>query len=489
MILLLALENAAVPTDGESSDSCLNDALDSQAMDAADHSKVGSCLLQARSASAASQREGSLDESAEQRQDQMALAEGSVGHRQEPVQQPSDDLASGTYWTDVEATLAAAAHSTPPPGPHEIKPVDQSAQSLVHGRLLEPWVQAWRNMVRDDGQPLNTRIGAALLYDVSVDELTLGTRTPPPTQGQVNYQLHANCPLVIFQRELDISPPLCGQSQGAWTDPSTKRVALRWEKQGRGMHFGADSAVDGNGSVTFASIQPQVVLKGYKFSLMNCMGTARWTIDESVIKVKHMGAHDRTMPQHSNDPNELREQYLLQYSVVADDGTVVLQTNLFRMFSDKVVFSMFAGNSAEPQVVALANRTGRWTGNGWRSCARNGRGWHLEFPQQKHDLNHAATLLDLRVAAAAIVTLMAARDEDRDVTTGLATTGDFQVFLSFAGTFVVMLQVALMACCCCCFCVKTGAKDKLKTFLFKLEGASMPKRPLNAQPPALNPAF
>merc|ERR1719487_2308799 len=179
--------------------------------------------------------------------------------------------------------------------------------------------------------------------------------TPPPSQRFVDSQLQSNCPMVYFEHKLDIFPPLCGETQGVWIDPTKNRnrTVLRWENKGHsgdpyalsdkghGLHFSVDSAITGNGSTTFINVDPQVVLRGYKFSLLNCLGLSRYSIDESIIKIDRMGAHDSTSEQR--DPHYDHTEYFFQYSVMKDD-TVVLQTDRFRMFSDNVNFSLVEGD-------------------------------------------------------------------------------------------------------------------------------------------------
>merc|ERR1719440_1260544 len=117
----------------------------------------------------------------------------------------------------------------------------------------------------------------------------------------------------------------------------------------------------------------------------------------------------------------------------------------------------------------------------------------MEFPRHlegnyDHDRDKD-TLLDPRVAATAIITLMASRDEDRDLTTGLAGAGEREMFLNVARACVIMIQATLLCCCCATLCVLSGLKDKVSKCLFRLEGACLPKRPMNARVPALHPVI
>merc|ERR1719160_793069 len=106
------------------------------------------------------------------------------------------------------------------------------------------------------------------------------------------------------------------------------------------MYFGIDSSMSGNGSAKFARIQPQVAVAGYRFSLVNCLGIARYSIEEAITKIDKMGAHEQTMGQDPGAvPFHEHSEYFFRYNVFSDDGTIVLQTNFFRMFSDKVQFS------------------------------------------------------------------------------------------------------------------------------------------------------
>merc|ERR1719326_888035 len=240
---------------------------------AADHSKVGSCLLQAGSTAAA--REGTLARallqasSARDHRREGTLAEGAQLRRDLLVsRQPSDDIPN-SFFQDVKKALDAAARTTPEPKKSSV--VEDQSHRPGFGQwdplkglsLKKPWVQGWNNMWKDEHQPLNTRIGAALLYDFSVDESTLERETPPPTQGFVNSQFQSSCPMVLFTNELEILPPLCNQSVGSWIEHGTdqKEAVLRWEKRNFGVHFGADSSVHGVGSVGFAKIEPEATAR------------------------------------------------------------------------------------------------------------------------------------------------------------------------------------------------------------------------------------
>merc|ERR1719263_1278483 len=114
-----------------------------------------------------------------------------------------------------------------------------------------------------------------------------------------------------------------------------------------------------------------------------------------------------------------------------------MTTNRFRWGTDKVQFIQETGDDIvaprEFTIVGNATRIGKWHGSEWRSCKRKGkgldvwtdlfggtwngagtrngptRGWYMEFPQEESDLTQITTLLDIRVAAAVTLTLMAAR--------------------------------------------------------------------------------
>jgi hypothetical protein len=419
-----------------------------------------------------------------------------------------------SYWANVSEILAIAAATTPRPNVTGINGTN-TALALRPGLAQAQWIQSLFYMFTASLQPLNTRLGAQFLYDVTVDERYVATKTPPPTQAYISSQLQSACPLLLFRNQLEVYPPKCGQRLGSWADPISNHTVVRWEKlnwdphldpengyNGRGMRFGVDNVSDtnmsGDAAVTFATIHPQLTFSGYRFDFFNCVNMGRYVIDEQVIKVDKMGQYSRTRPHEARNDHE---EYLFKYSVLGPNNTVVMESSLFRMFDDEINFTTVTGGKDQPQyisTVAIARRKGKWQGREWHSCLVKARGWHLEFPQPDmifrnislalSDEDQLGSVLDFRVIASAVITLMAARDEDRSIKTGLTEDESGGVFLSWVGSLVVMLHVVVIACCLWVVCAYSGAQRKVRKALFQIEEC-LPKGAMSVRPPPVTPVW
>jgi hypothetical protein len=299
----------------------------------------------------------------------------------------------------------------------------------------------------------------------------------------------------MFQNQLEILPPPCGKRQGSWIHPDDQRVLMRWENDKKhGLRFAVDSAETGNGSVFFGRIEPKLSLRGYQFDLLNCNNKAPFRIEEEIIKVDKMGKYDQSQP---HDATNDKTQFLLKYTVISGDNKLLLETNRFRVGSNTVQFWTASGDGLRTEKifesVANASRSGAWKGREWRSCARTGRKWHLTFkekdPLPDGPISAQATLLDARIAATAVLNLMAARDEDRSSETGFSDTGENELWLNLGKACLLALQVCLICCCCCVLCIVTGLKKKVQKILLELEHAAMSKGCHNHREAPLNPTY
>ena len=186
---------------------------------------------------------------------------------------------------------------------------------------------------------------------------------------------------------------------------------MRWSDDGGNLGFGMDSAETGRGSVTFASLQESFSVSSYVFSLRNCMGAMRYTIEEQIIRADRLSPHGRSTAI-AHDESEPGVAILYRYIIQHPNGTTAAQTELFRAGQDAVNISLAPrDDEALGPVIASAARVGRWKRNEWRTCKGVPKGWALTFPLHGQRLEALTTVQDLRLVSAMLITLMAFRDE------------------------------------------------------------------------------
>jgi hypothetical protein len=317
------------------------------------------------------------------------------------------------------------------------------------------------------------------------------TATPPPSQAATAYEFVAQCPMVLFSKNLSIRGGGCNGTEGSWIDPnpSNPRRVLTWSPQDAGgVRFGIDSRISGPGAALFASIRSAFTLSKYKFVLANCLGTDRFHIQEDVTKVDSMGHVASTIDTHDISTNGVA--YFLKYLIKTPGDKLIAESNLFRMGANQVNFTEVKNGISTGKLLAIAKRQGNWHGKGWQECTapNSPRGWNVYFPENKKSFDTIATVQDIRVALTTAITLMAYRDQDRGKD-GLNNQGNSQqLFILLGGIAMVCTCGVLCANCCMVFQV-SGLKAKLKRVLFESEGAFMPKRPHAHRAPPFNPTY
>eukprot|EP00435_Cladocopium_sp_Y103_P009849 s2730_g2.t1 len=257
--------------------------------------------------------------------------------------------------------------------------------------------------------PYQMALGAELLYGMSEKV----TPQPLPAQEQVDASFASQCPMVMLSNEVFVTPPCNGgDGFGTWTDSLKPRKMLRWAVNGRGgIDFNVDSAVTGPGSVNFATLSEKMTLTKNIFELYSCMNVLRYSIEETVVKVDHMAqAAQSTASDH--DLGETSVAVFYQYLIRHANGSLMAQTSQYRLPETDINFTSFVPGSLHSETFAIARRHGRWQGNDWRQCTDPQQGWNISFPTHKSsNLVAIATVQDLQVAAAAVLTLLAWREE------------------------------------------------------------------------------
>jgi len=405
--------------------------------------------------------------------------------------QESDNIPP-SYWTDAKTVLNRAGYSTPIP-----------AAASINAPPKPPTPLPWQNVLEEPAQPLDTKVGAEVMNALSGKP----TQTPPPTQDATDMEFVAQCPMVLFNRDISIRAPSCNLTRGQWIDtsPLNTRTVLRWSPlPASGLRFGVDSALSGKGAALFADITQELTLNTYRFVLKNCLGVDRWHIEEYVYKVDSMGKVSSTMELHDVNLNSVA--YFYRYLIKKPDGVVVAESTLYRMDTKEVNFTAYSDGVNTGTLLATAKKLGSWEKDGWKECMAptSPRGWDIHFPvnelvkgfkagAQPNTTKPAtqatqATVQDIRVALAGAITLMGHRDENRG-TNGINTEGRNEQLTMFAGGITLGVMLLLLLCNFCLVFKGSGLKDKLKKTLFDSEGAFLPKRPHSTRAAPLHPTY
>jgi hypothetical protein len=392
------------------------------------------------------------------------------------------DAITMAEWTHYKSVLLKAGASTPQP----------SLRNALNPNLpaTPPPPPPWKTVMGDASQPLATQLGAAVMYGLSGKP----TGTPPPSQAQTNAQFVAQCPMVLFHNNVSIRHSSCNDTQGTWVDISNPdpRSALRWRPIGAGgLFFGVDSAISGKGTVEFAKITQKITLTGFYFSLENCLGIERWTIQEEVYKVDKMGKVQTTSDDR-NDPLYDAAGYFIRYNIYGPNGGLRARSTLFRTGANQVNFT--STTSKDPtkgeQVLGVANRRGTWKGEGWTACMSktSPRAWDLNFPNNTAGQETVATVQDIRIAIAGAITLMAYRDEHRGKD-GLNLTGQGHQWAWMSAAVLLFCIAGITICNGALIFVQSGVKEKLRKTFWDTEHAFFPKRPLSHHTPPMHPSW
>jgi len=385
------------------------------------------------------------------------------------------DQISPQFWNNAAKLINAAGVSTPMP-----------SAAFINAAPKPPAPRTWEAIMQDAQQPLDTKLGGAVMYGLSGPV----TPTPPPQQAAISQQFVAQCPMMLFEKNLSIRAASCNETLGKWLDPNplNPRSVLRWHpKPASGIYFGVDSALTGPGSAMFADLTQVLTLTGYHFVLKNCLGIERWRIEENVYKVDSMGQVSSTVELHDITMNS--EAFFIKYLIRSPTGVLMAESNLFRMMTNQVNFTEWKNGENTGKVLAVATRLGQWTKKGWQACMSptSPRGWSLYFPGDQKDHPSVATVQDIRVAIAGTITLMGYRNENRGKD-GLNTQGASRQMFVFVGGVMLVLITCVFMVNFCMVVKASGIKEKLKKTFFDAEGL-MPKRPHQERAAPMHPSY
>lgn len=426
--------------------------------------------------------------------------------------QPNDTIPE-EYWVGVDNAIKKAAANTPAPpskndprarptpGPWEkiltasakeatLDP-EEAAKKLTDWEYATPGPPQVGKPLREQEVnvvPYDMKLGATIMAKLSKHGAAL--ETPPPTQAMVNEAFVAQCPMMLLSSAVLIGAPKCQDPLGTWQVPNTDRTILRWREDGKGgLFMGVDSKVTGKGSVEFARISELVTLNKYTFALSNCMGVVRYNLDEQVIRVNHMAPHaESTMYAH--DVSRSREAFFYKYVISYPNGTNVAETGMYRLDHSALNFTAVTSNGAPTGIVlAAARRVGSWKRGSWRDCTRNKRGWRLDFPSTgNYTIDTVATVQDLRVVAAAAMTLLAYREEGT-ASDGFRHQGQGYLYWSLVKSAILLFLAAFSLAVLWLYVASRNLDRRLRRLCFRLEAAFMPRRPANFRKPEINMTY
>jgi len=394
--------------------------------------------------------------------------QGVRGH----VKPSLNDTISSRYLLDVDqaiknarntATLASAA---PPAGPappsldpygkvieskgvsQDVSPEQLTSVEAIRKKVNHPVFQDADIHGKEDKDnnfrllSYDMDLGANLLRGLSAEP----TSTSPPSQRMASEQFVAQCPMLAVADTMSITAPHCGDQMGEWTDPVTQRTILRWDTlSDGGIRFSVDSAVAGKGAVMAAELTQDFSLTGTYFELTNCMGVMRYMIEESVTKVDNMGK-SITSTIHSHDVRLLTQAFFYTYSIIAPNGRVVARTNLFRLGQNEVNVTMVKDEVSSGALIATAMKKGTWNVRDWQKCGGLKHEWIVDFKLSGRDMDMVATVVDLRVASAALLTLAAFREGTASTKSGVSRIGELNMLKSLAlAVVILLLLIGLLA--------------------------------------------
>lgn len=427
-----------------------------------------------------------------------------------------DGQITQVYWEYVDNVLAGAALVTPkpssvndpaptdPPEPYErilgvsktVNAVDTAAKAaeLDNYQLAtpQPPIPLLSSAQEDSASkmsvlPYQMALGAWILHGISQP-----VAPALPSQAFVDETFSAQCPMIMATNNISITPPCDSGGLGAWTDPSTGRTIMRWNSNSDGgVKFSVDSAITGPGSVLVGNVNEKLTWTSNSFDLYNCLGVKLYTIEETITKVASMATSAQSTMKDSQDKKTAAVFY--QYFIKSINGTVKAKSTQYRIPEKTVNFTVMGSDPLHPSIdnamIAVAKKTGgTWSGNEWRTCSGN-KAWKMEFnPKKISSLVSVSTLEDLQVASAAVMTLLAYREE-HVATDGFQHTGQASLYGSlFKAVALVLLLLMLLGLAVGAF--RTLQLEKrLKKFFFRLEAVILPKRPHAVRDPPLQAAW
>lgn len=331
--------------------------------------------------------------------------------------------------------------------------------------------------------PYDMQLGAHIMS-------ALSEKKPPqslPRQEDIDSQVLTRCPLCVLSGSLAVSAPKCGDKHGQWRVPGSGGASMRWTENALGgMTLKVDSAVEGNGAVLFADVREKFTWDKSNFLVTNCIGLPRYQIEESIVRMNKMS-------NVQSEAGVLRsgEAFYYQYIIRSMNGTKLATTQMLKPATGQVNISLFDNELADvSDVVATATRRGAWEQRQWAECTNEPRDWLITFPPYKGEQkNTLVTMQDIRVAAAATITLMAYRQEFIG-DNGIPNTGKWHMYWSFGKSILLILAVVIVTFWCWTVSFEASMLNQKIQDLFKrLESSILPRYSPGKRLPVLHPTW
>lgn len=337
--------------------------------------------------------------------------------------------------------------------------------------------------------PYDMVMGAHIMLDLTTANSNQSTA---PNQSATSQAYESLCPKVWAPNSsILITGPQCtGGPQGEWQANSTNM--LHWQPHNGGISFIANTA---NLDSVVGSMMEKFTWSEYIFSFSDCLGVPAYTVEESVIKLKHTDGNDPI----TNDDVQAQASIVLnlqpnwdqavyyQYTVRHPNGTTAAQTNLYSLADNTINITLVQKGDLALQPFAIATRVGSWSGSAWSDCTAGMRGWNVSFPNSTDPVG-LVSVRDMRIAASALVTLLAFRDEAVAVD-GFQHQGQGMLYWKLFRTIVIVFIGLLAAGSVCMWWQERGWLRISKHFFKRLEASMLPNRPLAERLPVLHPAW
>lgn len=334
--------------------------------------------------------------------------------------------------------------------------------------------------------PYDMQLGAHIMS-------ALSEKKPPqslPRQEDIDSQVLTRCPLCVLSDTLAVSAPRCGDKHGQWRIPGNSGVMMRWAENALGgLTLKVDSAVEGQGAVLFADVREKFTWDKSNFLVTNCIGLPRYQVEENIVRMNKM-----TPGSTGSGLDGVRvtgEAFFYKYIIRSMTGKKIATTQMLKPATGQVNISLFDADTADiTDVVATATRRGAWEQKQWSECTNEPRDWLITFPPYLGEQKDAlATMQDIRVAAAATITLMAYRQEFIGEN-GIPTIGKWHMYWSFGKSMLLIFAVVIATFWCWTVSFEASMLNQRVQDTFKrLESSILPRYSPGKRLPVLHPTW
>jgi len=333
--------------------------------------------------------------------------------------------------------------------------------------------------------PYDMQLGAHIMS-------ALSEKKPPqslPRQEDIDSQVLTRCPLCVLSDTLVVSAPKCGDKHGQWRVPGNSGVMMRWTENALGgVTLKVDSAVEGNGAVLFADVREKFTWDKSNFLVTNCVGLPRYQVEENIVRMNKMSS---IQSSGLDGARVTGEAFFYKYVIRSMNGTKLATTQMLKPATGEVNISLIDAETDDvTDVVATATRRGAWEQRQWVECTNDPRDWLITFPAYRGEQKNAlVTMQDIRVAAAATITLMAYRQEFIGEN-GIPNTGKWHMYWSFGKSILLIFVVIIVTFWCWTVSFEASMlNQKIQDTFKRLESSILPRYSPGKRLPVLHPTW